>query len=191
MIINKTNIKSMLKITSTTYDTQIDNVIPVILDRLSKACNRFFIYTNSEGRLYDDCDMVIDTTTITLNTDIPFQSGDFFRLFQTDYNNGLYQVKTIENGIITIETSKVMRSEIVSHGIITLIDFPDEFIDVITDYVTKQFIRGNKVGLASEKIDDYQVNFKDIDLILDNRSIINNYKYTYLEGFIINDTNIS
>jgi hypothetical protein len=181
----------MLGITSTTYDTRIDNIIPIILERLSKVCNRFFIYENSEGRLYDDCDMVISTTTITLNTDIPFQAGDFFRLFQTDYNNGLYQIKTVENGVITIETSKVLRVENVSHGIIALIDFPSEFIDVVSDYVTKQYVRGDKIGLSREKVDDYEANFKDIDLVIDNRSIINNYKYTYLERFIINDTNIS
>lgn len=185
--INKTNIKAQIGETSTDYDNQIDILIPQILNAICSEIKNEFVTIGYNGKVYDACDLVFTSTTITYDTDIvdiKFQVGDFIRIYGTDYNNGLYQIKTIESGVITIETSKSMRTESVS-GYIALISFPDEFLNLISEYVKSNII--NDSNVKSEKIDDTQITYNDSKqsikgFIASNINTLNAYRCVFWES---------
>lgn len=194
MIINKTNIKALLGITASTYDTRIDMHIPILVKKLVEHCKRHFVKRGTDGFVYDDCDMVFTTTTCSLETDIPLSNGDFISIMNTNYNNDIFQVNSYESNILTIETVKTFKAEEITGAIIALLDLPETFISVIAGYVSNFIIKG-KDNIVNEKIDDYSVTFKASDIdswITSNGSILNNYRspveIKFLGDLYLNDT---
>jgi hypothetical protein len=60
MVLNKTSIKNMAGISVTTYDTIIDNLIPIILNKICNSCNNDFIKINySNYPVYKKGNLVI------------------------------------------------------------------------------------------------------------------------------------
>ena len=182
MIINKANIKSVLGITNTTYDNQIDMLIPQLLDSIVDYCNNEFIkYSYISGKIYDNCELVIDDTTITLNTTLTLKVGDFIRLRGTNYNDGMYQIKTIESGVITIETSKTMTDETIN-AYIVLCYIPNIFVNVLAQYIKNSVVNDNG-NVKKEQIDDTSIEFfapyDTSNFVASNKYILNNYKKVY------------
>lgn len=185
--INKTNIKTILDESSIDYDNQIDILIPQLLNAICSELKNEFVAVGYNGKVYDACDLVFTSTTITYDTDIVninFQAGDFIRIYGTDYNNGLYQINTVESGVITIETSKSMRTESVS-GYIALVNFPDEFLNLISDYIKSNIV--NDSNVKAEKIDDTQITYNDSKqsikgFIASNLNTLNSYRCIFYEG---------
>jgi hypothetical protein len=102
-------------------------------------------------------------------------------LYYTELNDGLYQVKTNTNGVITIETTKTLRAETVDNAYIVLIDFPIEFIGLIAQYVKDNVIKDGSI--QKEKLDDAEYTYfspSDISsFILKNSSTFNDYRHIY------------
>lgn len=193
MIINKTNIKLLLGESTSTYDTRIDMTIPSILDQIVEYCkNDFLKYNNySNEFLYDDCSMVITSNTITLTTDLPLSEGDFIRLYGTAYNDGLYQIKSYSNGVISIEVIKTLRAETVTSGYIALVEFPTEFIGVIAKHMKETM--QNEGNVKREKLDDgeceYFIPNDGADITKNNPSLFNKYRKVFKEYLFGGDCN--
>jgi hypothetical protein len=185
MKINKTNIKALLGITETTYDIQIDMLIPQLLDTICEYCRNDFLLYGRNGYVYDNKEMVATANTITLTTSIPLSAGDFIRLYGTDYNDGLYQVYSYSSGVITIESSKEMKAETITSGYIALIDFPSNIITVVCDYIKNNIVRDGTV--KSEKIDDTSIDyfapFNSSSFISHNSTLLNNYRKVFRQSF--------
>lgn len=181
MKINTTNIKSMLGITSTDYDTKIENLIPQLLDSICEYCRNDFILKGNSGFVYDNVDMTIDETTITLTTDLPIKAYDFIRLYNTDYNNGMYQVAEYESGIITIDSTKEMVDES-TIAIVALVKFPSEFLQMIANYIDSNVVNTNTGNVKIEEIDDTKVEYFDnsknasSDIASTNFTTLNKYR---------------
>ena len=186
MTINKTNLKTLLGISATTYDNQIDMLIPQILDSICDYCKNDFLLAGIDGYVYDNPDMTITSTTITLTTDLPILAGDFIRIYGTAYNDGLYQVKTYTGGIITIETQKTMRAETVTSAVIALIDFPIQILNVIAAYIKNDVVSDGAVKM--EEIDDVRYDyfqpFNSLELFKQNASLLSPYKKVYRENVL-------
>jgi hypothetical protein len=127
--------------------------------------------------------MVITSNTITLTTDLPLQEGDFFRLYGTSYNDGLYQIKSYVNGVISIEVTKSLRTETVTSGYIALVEFPTEFFDIISKHVKDTVISDSTI--QREKIDDVEYTYfaksGGSDVISNNASVLNKYRKVFRE----------
>jgi len=152
MIINKTNIKTLAGISVSTYDSKIDLLISSYLDQICEYCNNDFIARNINGRIYQYLSSSITATTITLTTTLTLKAGDFIRLYNTDYNDGMYQIKTFTNGVITIESAKVMNIETVSNMMIALVELPISFINILISLIKAQTIYDSNI--SSEKLKD-------------------------------------
>lgn len=187
MIINKANIKTLLGISVSTYDTQIDAIYPILLDQICSYCNNDFVKINwANYPVHRQCDLTTTSTTITTTTDVSlFVVGDFIRLYGTEYNDGLYQIKTNTGGVITIETAKTLRPETGS-GYIALIDFPNEFLNVIAKYIDTTIV--NDSNVKREKVPDYEVEYftpnDTSSYINKNSSILNVYRKVYKDRHI-------
>lgn len=188
MIINKANIKTLLGITSTAYDTKIDACIPIVMDNIIESCNNPFLFKNINGYVYNNASMTFTSTTLTLNThDISLDVGDWFRIHGSLYNDGIYQIKTIVGEVITIETSKNFRVETLRNGIIALMDIPSNLINVFCDYVNDEFVNVKHKGVVTEKIDDYSIQYGNrhiADYITRNNYILCNYRNTYKDKIL-------
>jgi hypothetical protein len=180
----------MLGITSTDYDSQIDLIIPQLLEQITQYCRNDFILKSNGLYIYDDTDLTITSNTITLNTDLPFITGDFFRLYGTTYNDNLFQVNDFSSGVITIESSKTMRTETAASTIIALVDFPSVFLDIIGSYINSDIV--NDGNIKKEKIKDTEIEYfgsssgtgySNNDFIEQNKKFLNPYKKVYKESF--------
>jgi len=185
LTINKTNIKTQLNISVSTYDDRIDMTIPQILSLICSELKNDFIAQGYSGRIYDSGDLVFTTTTITYDTDeidITLSAGDFIRIYGTDYNDGLYQINSINSGVITIETSKSMKAEEVS-GYIALVRFPDEFLSLIADYIDQTIVQDSNI--KKEKIDDVEIEYFNSmtlkDFFAQNSAKLYNYRRAFYE----------
>lgn len=187
MILNKENIKIINGITTTEYDNIIDLLIPQLLEGMSFYCNNDFLYYSAGLYIYDDTDLVIDSTTITLDTDLPLIVGDFIRLYGTVYNDSLYQVKSFEGGIITIETSKTMRTETISSAIIAMVKFPNDFLNIISGYIKSNVV--NDGNVIKEKIHDTEIQYAGLysnkDFIQQNKVFMLPYRKAFRENLDI------
>lgn len=184
MIINKENIKTLSGITTTDYDSQIDLLISQIMDSITQYCNNDFLYYSNSEYIYDNESMTIDSTTITINTDLPLLAGDFIRLYGTSYNDGLYQVKTFESGVITIETAKTLRAETIASAIIAMVKFPDIFINIMSEYVKSNVVKDGQV--VKEKIHDTEIqyagSYSNNDFVIQNKVYLMPYRKAYREN---------
>jgi hypothetical protein len=185
MQINTTNIKLLLGESSNTFDTRINMSIPSLLDQIIEYCkNEFLKYNNYTNLyLYDTCAMTITSNTITLTTSLPLAEGDFFRLYGTSYNDGMYQVKSYASGVINIEVVKTLRTETVTSGYIALVEFPSEFMGIIAEYIKDSVI--NDSDIQREKIDDVEYTYFQSnagnDITSNNASILNKYRKVFKE----------
>jgi hypothetical protein len=185
MIISKANIKTLLNITSSSYDDRIEYYIPILVKNLVEHCNRHFVKKGNTGYIYDNCDMVFTTTTCSLDTDITLVSGDFITFMETNYNDDIYQVKTYTGGVLTIESAKDFKIETVENAIIALLELPETFISIIAGYISN-FIIKNKDCITSEKIDDYSVTYDKVNVttwLQNNAGILTNYRSPYAIKF--------
>lgn len=183
MIINRTNIKALLGISTSTYDGKIDLSLPIILSDISDYCKRYFIAKELTFDIYEQGTLIFETTKVTHNSDIEFIVGDWFRVFGSKYNDGLYQVKSISGKELTIETSQSFRSEtIISY--LALVAFPNSFLQIVADYTNKSIINPNNV--SKEKIDEVEYTYfkqSDISSFLSGNSSLNKYRLLYKEVF--------
>jgi hypothetical protein len=192
MIINKTNIKSLLGESNTTYDSMIDMLIPQLIDSIVSYSNNDFIMRNNYNNdyVYDDISMVFTSTTIALTTTIPISTGDFIRIYGTCYNDGIYQINAYYNGVITIESAKKMRSENISNAYIAIMDFPGEFLNIIAEHMKNTLLSDGNV--KREKLDDSEIEyFANIsaDIVKNNASTLSKYRKVFKESIFGGDCN--
>jgi hypothetical protein len=175
MAINKTTIKQFLGISSSDYDTQIDLLIPMMIEQLTEYCNDKFASNNNES-----VSMVFTSTTITLTTTLPLVIGDFFLIYGSKWNDGVYQVKTFTNGVITIESSKVMRPETIECQI-DLCIFPQQFLQFVSDFTKTNIVQNNNI--SQETVDDYSVTYFTsgdiVQFVQKNSSSLNKFRKMY------------
>lgn len=184
MKILRDNIKTMLKITDDTYDQTIDITIMQTLNQICSYCNNDFIRVNwSNGYVYKYCDMTISDDTITTTTDISiFETGDYIRLYGTDYNDGLYLVEYNTNGTMILNGK--LKTETIK-GYIALVDFPTQFLTIVAEHIKSNTV--NDGSIKSEKVDDVTIEYNkpnnSSDFITNNASILNNYRKVYKDNF--------
>lgn len=184
MSINKTNIKKILSITENTYNDNIDILIPILLESICNYCKNDFIAYNYNGYIYESLYMSIEDYSIELDTSIPLKIGDFIRLYGTEYNDGLYQIKNYSDSIITIDSTKILRDESIN-AFISLVEFPYSFNNIIAQNLKNNIVKDGNIKI--ESIDDvrveYFVPYDENTFINQNKLILNNYRNVFRKTF--------
>ena len=159
-----------------TEDKKIKTFTRNLLDAITHYCNNDFIAKSGSGKIYEQKTMSMSYKTLTLSSapTMPLRAGDYIRLYNTSYNDGLYRIISVNSNIIIVDVD--LRTETNSTSIIALVDFPKVFSTLIKD-----FINSSEAGnIKSEKIDDtqytYAVDNTNTTFFKTNASIINCYR---------------
>jgi hypothetical protein len=172
-------IKTLAGITGTTYDDKINIYTSMLVDHICKACrNDFWIKSRYvDTYLYETASMTFTATTITISTTLSLSANDFISICGSVYNDGMYQIKTIIAGVITIEPAKSLKAES-TVATLVLCKLPDVFAEIIAKYIKNAITRDGVV--SKEKIDDTEITyFKPADIssfVSDNMDVLCNYR---------------
>lgn len=102
---------------------------------------------------------VASVTDGKLLCDNPYVSqGDTLQISETDINDGLINVKGIENGFI-ISDKQLYDCE---HALVTKIVYPDDIVEGCIGLLKYDIERGDKAGIQSETISRHSVTYFDV-----------------------------
>lgn len=89
-----------------------------------------------------------------------FRPGDTIEINGTDYNDGLYVVESVSNGVITVYGDFI--AEINSGAIATKINYPADVLAGVKKLIAYDVKMRDKVGIKSETIARWSVTYYDV-----------------------------
>jgi hypothetical protein len=94
--------------------------------------------------------MTFTATTITISTTLSLSANDFISICGSVYNDGMYQIKTIIAGVITIEPAKSLKAES-TVATLVLCKLPDVFAEIIAKYIKNAITRDGVVSKENRR----------------------------------------
>lgn len=186
MIITLAQLKTLLQITSSTYDTLINALIPIVEEQICEYCNNDFIdeYESLNGILpvvyFYSTEFYFATTDNSLNnttddlTTLDFKAGDTIRVYNSIQNEGILTIKSIAAHKIIFESVNTVNNESAGNCIvIARVKFP-KTLQLTASQMIGYNLKKQTAGLISESIDDYSYT-KDKDFI-------NGYPKSIMDG---------
>lgn len=172
MINTLTEVKTLLGISNTTNDAYISALIPLVDQAICSHCNNDFILLDKYGyvKTYIDSNTFsfvkntnsIDSSEINLNN-YNFAVGDSVRVFNSENNNQLFTINSIETTKIIFESIDSVKDEDAGNFIIIVkVEFPRDLKLIAADLINWK-LQSKKVtpGLKAVKFDDYSATFAD------------------------------
>lgn len=89
-----------------------------------------------------------------------FRPGDTIEINGTDYNDGLYIVKSVSDGVITVHGEFI--AEINSGAIATKINYPADVLAGVKKLIAYDAKMRDKAGIKSETIARWSVTYYDV-----------------------------
>ncbi|APD22490.1 Uncharacterised protein [Streptococcus pneumoniae] len=89
-----------------------------------------------------------------------FRPGDTIEINGTDYNDGLYVVESVSDGVITVYGDFI--AEINSGAIATKINYPADVLAGVKKLIAYDVKMRDKVGIKSETIARWSVTYYDV-----------------------------
>ena len=89
-----------------------------------------------------------------------FRTGDTIEINGTDYNDGLYVVESVSDGVITVYGDFI--AEINSGAIATKINYPADVLAGVKKLIAYDVKMRDKVGIKSETIARWSVTYYDV-----------------------------
>lgn len=155
MIATLAEIKLLLQISDTTYDTLLALEIECVQNFIMNYCKNSFL--NGFVKSYDT--LVFTGNSITSSENLfltdKFLTGSY-KITGSDFNDGWVTVSNVQAGTLTV--SETLRSETCTNEVsLYLVDFPKELKMVMAKMVG--FGIWNKLGIQSESFSRYSVNY--------------------------------
>lgn len=88
---------------------------------------------------------------------IPFEVGDTVQISESELNEGLFTVKTVEDA--TFEVNESVKDE--NEVLVTKIVYPDDVIDCCINMLEWENKSRSKVGIKSETLSRHSVTYED------------------------------
>lgn len=127
-IITSAEVKSLLQITVSTYDTLIATLIPMAQDRIVEYCQNSFldsgIALESDGIAFVSGSPATITDSNSGFSDAGFESGHDCLVQGSTSNDGIYAIQTVADGTLTLVTAEVLTTEAVGDVILTRVRWP-------------------------------------------------------------------
>lgn len=169
MIATLTEIKALLGITVSTYDTQIKANIPIIEQAICDYCNNDFLdVVSSYKRGYilavytykATLSFVASTNSINDSgsslAGLNFKAGDSVRVYNSIHNDQIYTIKTVAAGSIVFEDVDTVKDEAAGSSILMArLLWPKTLKSVVADMVKFKINKKINPAVKSESIDDY------------------------------------
>jgi hypothetical protein len=178
MIATLAEIKTLLGITGTTYDTQIKLNIPIAEEAICNHCNNDFLDTKQSYRLgyilavyvyRATLSFVASTNSINDSSSglagLNFKIGDSVRVYNSIHNDQIWTIKTVAAGSIVFEDIDTVTNESSTNESILMarLAWPKSLKGVMAKMI--KFCIDNKIntGLKSESFDDYSYTNFDVN----------------------------
>lgn len=165
MIETRTNIKTIMNISGTTYDSKIDLLLPIVESLIHEYCRNHFILNMFELSNYGT-GISFDTSTNRIsdsnNGFDDFQSNMTIKVFNSKFNDGIYTIETANSSYLDLlgTYGNLNFDESSGNGIsIYKVTYPKDLKLVFAQMI--HFDLQNKYGLRREKIDDYEIEFSN------------------------------
>ena len=172
MIVTLAQVKALLQITSATYDTVIQSLIPIVEDDVIRYCNQAFQdkYIYSEGSalatVRGDPDTITDSESNWVKygflalMDVYIEGGN-------GTNMGSYEVASVAAGTLTLTSVNTLIDQDIDDtddqpvGILRVsrIKWPRGIILPAAQMVWYHIKEGKPTDVVSERIDDYAVTY--------------------------------
>jgi len=172
MIITRTRLKSLLQITTTTYDTLIDILIPLVEQTICHYCSNDFLDIDFRFKNYlhkNTLSFISSTGKIrnTLQDNLSYDliAGDSIRVYGTRSNNQTFTIDVIDAEYITLNPiDSVFDENAGKFYCIYKVKYPVALQLVVSRMI--QFQLKKIIPLfKSEKLDDYSYTNEN-DLVL-------------------------
>ena len=131
-----------------------DERIQMKLDAIEQVI-RSYTHNNFQNRgIRSDCAVVSQK----VKGYVPgLNVGNTIQISESKFNNGLYVVDAIEDGLI--RTDKELIDE--SHILVTKVEYPADVIDCVVELMEWNLNYGGKVGIKSETLSRHSVTYED------------------------------
>jgi len=169
MIITAAEVKSLLQISGSAYDSFIDAMIPVVQDFVIQYTNNYFeILTDSVYR---------DTNTLSFVTgspakindsqnkfvDMGFVAGIHIRVNGSKFNDGIYKVDSVSARTLTLSSDDSLTNESEDSEVvikITVVQFPKGIQLPVAQLIGYNFEKRNMKGVQSERLGDHSISYQ-------------------------------
>jgi hypothetical protein len=187
MIITRTEVKSLLKITDTDWDSFIDMNIPIIEQVICDYCNNDFIdkrydWFSSNGIAFVNATNEITFTNIG-NKDLI--AGDSIRIYRSKRNNQSFTIDTVNSNSLILNDIDTVKEETADDVVyLTKLDYPKPLkltVSKMMKFLMSELDNNKTPGAKSEKIDDYSITYEDDyqGFPLSIMKFLNSYRYLY------------
>lgn len=162
VLVATSNVKQYTGITSTSYDSLIEVMNPIILDDITHYCKNSFVRSTQ----YYWTDLVTFSTSTGLNTILSsdteydytdfIASGNIIKVVDSFQNNGYYSVASV--GTTYITTNETITSETSSTGkfpTIWRVEYPKDLPFIASRMIRHLIDFQGKEGIQSESLGDY------------------------------------
>jgi len=157
-------------------DNKIELLTSIALDSICDYCNNDFVAKSLYGYTTEHIDGIFSGTTITMTITMDLVVGDYIRIHNTKYNDGLYRIIEISGTIYTV--NKKLRAETINMKM-GLVDLPKVFLSIISAYI-KNIGTSN---IKSEEIDEVKYEYfqsgGSASFLTSNGPILNQFRHLY------------
>jgi len=167
-IVTSDQVKTILQITGTDFDTAIGALIPLVQKFiLDYTKNEFRVprkYITSTEFVFTHNDSAADTITDPDENfiDAGLTDGCHVIVSGSLDNDGVYKVATVVAGTLTLDASEVLTSESSDEYVrIQRVSFPDSLQLIAAKLIGFNLERGQTRGIKSEHIGSYSVQYSN------------------------------
>ncbi|MGD9276513.1 MAG: hypothetical protein PVJ67_05050 [Candidatus Pacearchaeota archaeon] len=165
MIVTVTEVKNLLQISNSTYDSFIKIMIPIVENVICDYCNKDFtdrnyVYFSSNTISFTGSTNEINFTGIGNKQLV---ENDTIRVYGSLRNDNPYTVQTVNDNSIVVNDVNRLIDEDEGEGVfIARIKYPTPLKMVAAKMIKYDISLSEKeVGVKSEKIDDYSITYDD------------------------------
>lgn len=163
-IITLTEVKELLQITTTSTDSLIETLIPIVVVDAHEYTKNYF----------ENYDVQVSSSTIAFGSDeitadydfddYGFDDDQWIRVKGSYRNNGIYKISSVSSSTITIDTDdsidSITTEDLDDYVTITKIEYP-KALKLIIAKMINHHLNDNKDDIKSESISRYSVTYQD------------------------------
>jgi len=193
LIATLTEIKALLGISVSTYDTQIKSYIPVVEEVICGHCRNDFIdyrpngYTGiNEVTVYANratLSFVASTNSVNDSASglagLNFKVGDSVRVYNSLHNNQIFTIKTVAAGSIVFEDIDTVKDEAAGFMVLMVrLNWPRALKDTVANMIKFKLDKKINMAVKAESFDDYSYSTTDQKEYINGypKSIMSNLK---------------
>lgn len=175
-------VKQILQITASTFDTVIESLLPIINKTITKYCKTDF---ESQKVILTSDELVFDSTAKTITDgitdsnfqDMNFYDGDFILIEGSIRNDDIKEVKTVSENIITLADTETLTDEDSGQAItISKIVYPEDLKLAFAEIVKSTLDVNRLSNIQHFAVADYSVSYFNSNMSDFAKGILNQYR---------------